>query len=908
MKLKSKLYDLTIPTLQPRLVNQPLEKELTADAEAPLTVLADVPPADVLPQSHHKRSRTFPLSRGDFSSIQAQIKYICKAVEAVAANIGSAFENKAHVSTSGLAVPEEGDSRQRNFFILIDIIDKDHQIASEIISSTRSLVDKLGLFESGPEVLVHIVVKSAHFPESPIFIKKDNIAPAAPSILKSACLAEAGLLSFDKVVRQEIAIDSISNRGQPDEESLFVTVLLQTLESNKQSLVLCSRRNVAALFRRHLEKRPYVESFANTIGLRDVSPEEIAAKYIAYDSAVHQAAFRSLAAAEEAYDQLTDSIKVILFKLKETHPSSRCYTLSKQFFCIALAIENSIAREKKRAVDFLLAIVSGTCNITLHNICSTWLVDEHCLDSAQRELAVKRCAPVIRAHKLQTTASLLAINQRYASTFQLHDISLADGICNICITPCRLTILRPYSEAELEERNIADNVLANLANLQLTEVREYTEKILPLDFIYRDQEVTEQKNHNTVKESVKKLSYTLAYHQRIQRSDWNTPHRGLRPIDEKLGKSTTFAKEQIHFLESELTLSIAAGSKNDRTESTCTRSLTDIISNLIGYSPYAGTVDIDTEKFFRSLQQIVCSEIVTATRSDFGILSALPDASEQAATLKRQLSATEELGKTVIAAQNTDSNFSPHCTVLLLAIHDWLYTKVSISQNKLREIEEFYAEGDCSYKVLNVDLVEKELWDDQLLLSSALAGLRTDAADTPNRLVELEFQTWLRNPGSIQLPLAQEQDLPYEPVSPKETPAPVARPLLEEVVEAIRHAVLNAPCQAPVLQDSLIEEIPTTLQGLARQNGERNLTSGLEPEISALASISEVTPTELGQPQAVPESESFSLTAVATAINEQPALARTESYRYENVPSSQRQKDRKRKRSGSHDYTDAECW
>jgi hypothetical protein len=111
-----------------------------------------------------------------------------------------------------------------------------------------------------------------------------------------------------------------------------------------------------------------------------------------------------------------------------------------------------------------------------------------------------------------------------------------------------------------------------------------------------------------------------------------------------------------------------------------------------------------------------------------------------------------------------------------------------------------------------------------------------------------------------------------------------------------------------LLRDSLIEEIPNTLQGLAIQNGERNLISGLEPEISALASISEVTPTEFGQPQAVPESESFSLTAVATAINEQPALARTESYRHENVSSSQRQKDRKRKRSGSHDYTDAECW
>jgi hypothetical protein len=128
--------------------------------------------------------------------------------------------------------------------------------------------------------------------------------------------------------------------------------------------------------------------------------------------------------------------------------------------------------------------------------------------------------------------------------------------------------------------------------------------------------------------------------------------------------------------------------------------------------------------------------------------------------------------------------------------------------------------------------------------------------------VELEFQTWLRNPESIQLPLAQEQALPPEPDSPKETPAPAARLLLEEVVKAIRHVVHNAPCQAAVLRDTLIEEIPTTLQGLAIQNGERNLISGLEPEISALASISEVTPTKSGQPQAQPEIEPFSLTAV----------------------------------------------
>jgi hypothetical protein len=221
-------------------------------------------------------------------------------------------------------------------------------------------VNNLGLFESGPAVLIHIVVKFAHFPESPFFIKKDGIASATPSILKSAFLAEAGLLTYDKVVRQEIAIDSIRNCGQPDQDSLFITVLLQILDSNKQSLVLCSRRNIAALFMQHLEKRLYVESFANTIELQDVSPEDIAAKYIAYDSAVHQAAFRSLAAAEKAYDQPTVSTKDILYRLRETHPNSRCYTLSKQFFCIALAIENSLAREKKRVVDFLLAIVSGT--------------------------------------------------------------------------------------------------------------------------------------------------------------------------------------------------------------------------------------------------------------------------------------------------------------------------------------------------------------------------------------------------------------------------------------------------------------------------------------------------------------------------------------------------------------------
>ena len=66
-------------------------------------------------------------------------------------------------------------------------------------------------------------------------------------------------------------------------------------------------------------------------------------------------------------------------------------------------------------------------------------------------------------------------------------------------------------------------------------------------------------------------------------------------------KFTTLVKDQIEFLESEQISSIAAGSKNDRTESTCARASTDIISNLIGYSPYLGAVESDTEKFFRSL-------------------------------------------------------------------------------------------------------------------------------------------------------------------------------------------------------------------------------------------------------------------------------------------------------------------
>ena len=66
-------------------------------------------------------------------------------------------------------------------------------------------------------------------------------------------------------------------------------------------------------------------------------------------------------------------------------------------------------------------------------------------------------------------------------------------------------------------------------------------------------------------------------------------------------KITTLVKDQIEFLESEQISSIAAGSKNDRTESTCAKPLADIISDLIGYSSHLDDPNSDTEKFFRSL-------------------------------------------------------------------------------------------------------------------------------------------------------------------------------------------------------------------------------------------------------------------------------------------------------------------
>jgi hypothetical protein len=50
------------------------------------------------------------------------------------------------------------------------------------------------------------------------------------------------------------------------------------------------------MFRRHLEKRPYVESFKNTIELKGASRVDIAERFVAYDSSVHSAAFRTLAA------------------------------------------------------------------------------------------------------------------------------------------------------------------------------------------------------------------------------------------------------------------------------------------------------------------------------------------------------------------------------------------------------------------------------------------------------------------------------------------------------------------------------------------------------------------------------------------------------------------------------------
>jgi hypothetical protein len=108
--------------------------------------------------------------------------------------------------------------------------------------------------------------------------------------------------------------------------------------------------------------------------------------------------------------------------------------------------------------------------------------------------------------------------------------------------------------------------------------------------------------------------------------------------------------------------------------------------------------------------------------------------------------------------------------------------------------------------------------------------------------------------------------------------------LLEEVVEDIIHTVQNAPCSAAELRDIFIEEIPNTLQGLAIHNGEKNLVSGLEPEISALASISEVTPTECGQPQVEPRNESFSLTAAHGSSFSDKGTAYNSTHRKLHIP------------------------
>jgi hypothetical protein len=123
--------------------------------------------------------------------------------------------------------------------------------------------------------------------------------------------------------------------------------------------------------------------------------------------------------------------------------------------------------------------------------------------------------------------------------------------------------------------------------------------------------------------------------------------------------------------------------------------------------------------------------------------------------------------------------------------------------------------------------------------------------------------------------LAQQEVLSPEPEAPHEPFARATLALFEEVVEAIRHTGQNAPCDSPIRTDFLYQEIPITLQGLAIQNGERHLTSGIGPEISALASINEVAPTEFDHPRAEPRNESFSLTAIALAIKEHHASART---------------------------------
>jgi hypothetical protein len=94
---------------------------------------------------------------------------------------------------------------------VIDIINEDNEVATSIIDTTRRLAREFGLFEGGAAAAIHIAVKCVHSPESPFFVKKNSIAPAAPSILKESALEKAGLLNYDNVVRQEISLDSIQN-------------------------------------------------------------------------------------------------------------------------------------------------------------------------------------------------------------------------------------------------------------------------------------------------------------------------------------------------------------------------------------------------------------------------------------------------------------------------------------------------------------------------------------------------------------------------------------------------------------------------------------------------------------------------------------------------------------------------
>jgi hypothetical protein len=92
------------------------------------------------------------------------------------------------------------------------------------------------------------------------------------------------------------------------------------MESNKLSRVMCSRRNIVALVRWHLEKRPYVESFKNTIEQKEASRVDIAARFVAYDSSVHSVAFWTLAATEKAYELLEVRPRNIILFIENTEP------------------------------------------------------------------------------------------------------------------------------------------------------------------------------------------------------------------------------------------------------------------------------------------------------------------------------------------------------------------------------------------------------------------------------------------------------------------------------------------------------------------------------------------------------------------------------------------------------------